>query len=218
MINFIQLLLKPISVKLQESIRNAVQICDDNSLEHIHIVENNQYIGTLSKDQIEELDPELKISEEKKSATHCSIDAEEKLILIWSKFIQNKISSIAIQRDNVYLGSLSFNDFIRVYESEFNIEGQGSWIICVNNKINYSLSQLSAIADEHHSSIQHLFQIESENNEEIMVSFRLNTQETENIINSLNRHNLEVILVHNSNEHQEPLRERYDELMHYLNV
>lgn len=209
---------KPIFIQTSSSIGSALEIIEKHGVQHIHALENKAYKGTLSKETLEGYEPETNV----KSILHESVDLAckdgENTYQLWKKFIVDKLSSIPLVEEKEFIGALSIHDFILFYENEYNLTNHGSWIACSMNKINYSLSLVSSITEEHHASVQNLLLIEDEQDEELIIVFRINTHDTDPIINSMSRHNLEVLLVHNNRENQEPLRDRYEELMHYLNV
>ncbi|MCC6816806.1 MAG: hypothetical protein IT267_10375 [Saprospiraceae bacterium] len=218
MIQFINRYFKIPSLKPESTKAEAIRFFEKYNLDHLHIVQSDIYLGTLNKNQIESLEEGEKLSLLKDHSVQSSIHPLDNSNSIWEKFIRLKLSHIAVTNEEIFLGSICFDDFVSEQEKENNIKSDGSWIAISMKKQNYSLSQLSSITEENHCSIQFLFLIEREELEDLIVTMRLNCINPESVSTSLLRFPLDIIMIHSKKQHLEPLKERYDELMHYLNV
>lgn len=218
MIPYIERYYKVPAIEINETAEKAISVLAEYKVEDLHIVEKSKYIGTLSSEMIDESHLKDSLNMMRENLNKISIHPLDSMYDIWLKFITNHTTQIAVTNDDIFLGGICFNDFIREYEKDYKMIDDGSWIFCSVSKVNFSMSLISSIIEENHSIIQHFFILHTENEEDLIVTLRINSNEIASIENALGRHNIEVIKIHTKKDDQEPLRERYEELMHYLNV
>ncbi len=218
MIPYIERYYKVPSLESKDTIEKSITVFTQYKVEHVHIVDKSRYIRTISSEFIDESHLDDKISLQMANLNKVSIHPLDSMYDIWLKFILNHTTQIAVTNDEIFLGGICFNDFINEYEKDYKLDDDGSWFFCSVNKINFSMSLISSIIEENHAMIHHFFILKTENEDEIIIALRINSNEIGNIENDLIRHHIEVLKIHMKKENQEPLRERYEELMHYLNV
>ncbi|MEP7195017.1 MAG: CBS domain-containing protein [Saprospiraceae bacterium] len=185
---------------------------------HLPIVDETNFVGLLSLDKIEHLDHTLRI-EQIADTFNETINENDPFYKIWLFIAINNLSVVPIiNLENKYIGSIKTDDIVKEFERQFDLKEDGSIIVFAIKKINYSFSVLASMAEELHILIESMFILNQELQEEIIISLRINTNSVEQFKNALVRHNMDILMIYSKSNKFEHLKERYDELMYYLNV
>ncbi|MEO6189699.1 MAG: CBS domain-containing protein [Saprospiraceae bacterium] len=209
------------SVKIGDKLSNVKNAFLNYGVEHLAVTNKDKYLGILSIDRIDTYDESKNLSiADIELNVYAGVD--DPIFKVWILIARHRLSSIPIiNNQNEYLGSIRTLDLIKSYEEEYNFVKQGSTFVFAVTRINYSMSRMINIIEEHHIGIDHYFILQEENqeNQEILEGvIRLNALFTEQLNNDFHRHNIEIKMVYSVDNFYEPFKDRYDELMHYLNV
>ena len=85
-------------------------------------------------------------------------------------------------------------------------------------KMDYSLEKIAQIVEEHKAVILSSFVSEKAERNEIYLSLQINLNDPTSILNDFVRYDIEIVKVFSKQSVQNVHEERYNELMHYLNV
>jgi predicted transcriptional regulator len=147
------------------------------------------------------------------------ISTNDFIFEIWSKMLQFRINNIPVISDEgQFIGCISENELVKFYlVSIIEIE-QGCIILLSMRKMDYSLEKIAQIVEEHKAVILSSFVSEKEDMNEIYVSLKINLNDPTSILNDFIRYDMDVVNVFSKQSVQSVHKERYNELMHYLNV
>jgi len=85
-------------------------------------------------------------------------------------------------------------------------------------KMDYSFEKIAQIVEEHKAVILSSFVSEKSEKNEIYLSLQINLNDPTSILNDFVRYDIEIVKVFSKQSFQNVHEERYNELMHYLNV
>ncbi|MCI1265790.1 MAG: CBS domain-containing protein [Saprospiraceae bacterium] len=147
------------------------------------------------------------------------VSSEDYIFDIWSKMLQFKLNNIPVISDvNQFIGCISENELVKFYLSCLIEIEHGCIILLSMRKMDYSLEKIAQIVEEHKAVILSSFVSEKAERNEIYLSLQINLNDPTSILNDFVRYDIEIVKVFSKQSVQNVHEERYNELMHYLNV
>ena len=209
------------ALKLTDSAYRALNWMEVFRLSHLPIVENGQFVGIISDEAIydsgifNESIETISDRFEKISVTRCRHIFD--IINICDKF---SLTSIAVVSDeNQYLGLIVMPTLVSGISQLINTKIAGGLIVIEVHVNDYSLSQIAQIVEGNDAKILSMYVSPKPDTMLLSITLKLNTTELTSIIRTFERY--EYIIQATFEEQdtmKEILKDRYDSLMHYLNI
>ena len=188
-------------------------------LKHLPIVNNEILLGTISEEDILLHNLEEAIGSYNLSLNKAYVKSTDHLFEVMGKLAENKLTSIPVIDDAENLiGLISQEDLIQFYAKSFSFTEPGSIIVLEMDRRDYSLGQLSRIIEAENVAILSSFLTQDADSGQVYVTLKINKQDPEAILSALRRHEYVIRASFSEETYFENLQERYDALMHYLNV
>ena len=133
--------------------------------------------------------------------------------------IDTNVFNIAVvAADDSYVGTASAKSIINKLGSNSSIMEPGGMIVLELNKSDYSLSEIARIVESNDALILNCFISSNENINQIEVSLKINKTDLEDIIHSFERYEYIVKATYHQASATDDMQDRYESLMHYLNI
>jgi len=133
--------------------------------------------------------------------------------------VRNNVEGLIITDDEGFLmGYVTLKELFHHFSMISGLMEPGSMIIIETQLNNYSLSEISKIIESNGSSVLHQYASTHPDSQVIQVTLIVNTVELGDIISSFERFKYAVIYYSSSTEREDLMKERYDSLMHYLEI
>jgi signal-transduction protein with cAMP-binding, CBS, and nucleotidyltransferase domain len=123
-----------------------------------------------------------------------------------------------IDTEGNYRGLISQNDLLRYFAQTASFAEQGAVLVLQMPRRDYSLSNISHLVEDENVKIMSAFVTSAPNPEYIELTLKLDRTDLSRVISSLERHDYDVKETFGELERSDFIRERYDALMHYLNL
>lgn len=207
-------------LQLTQTGRDAFHLMSDLHLRHLPVVEQGQLIGILSEDDI--FGNRLYDTLENCDFSHhapLSARADDHVFDVFRLMAQHQLSSIPVLDDEgEYLGLITESDILRCIANLGAFSEQGALVVLQMPKRDYSLTQLSRIVEEENAKILSASVSSLSDPEYMALTLKINRNDVSRIIASFERFGYDVLETYSTLEHDDPLRERYQSLMRYLEV
>lgn len=210
-----------IGIEFADNGEKALSIMNIFQVNHLPIVENGILLNILKEDDILLNGFDKKIGEYELKDSKIYVDENCHIFNIIDKLAKNNLSLVPVVNEKQeYLGSITQQDIFQYFGDIFTFEYPGSIIELEIPIKDYSLSKISQIVESESVSIIGLLINNSDANSSKMdVILKLNKKNISSIIAAFERYEYKVKTSYsNDNYSAEILKERYDALMHYLNV
>ncbi len=188
-------------------------------LKHLPIVNNEQFLGTISEDDITINPLEEPIGSFNLGLNKAYVRQSDHLFEVMSVMADHKLSAIPVvdQKDN-YLGLITLEDLIQFYARSFSFSEPGGIIVLEIDKSNYSLAEISRIIESENASVLSSFLTTDETSQRIFVTLKTNQVDTQHIEATLQRFGYVIKATFSEEGYFESLQDHYDAFLHYLNV
>jgi acetoin utilization protein AcuB len=123
-----------------------------------------------------------------------------------------------IDQEGNYQGLVTQNDLLRYFAHNASFTEQGAVLVLNMLRRDYSMSAISRIIEAENVKILSAFVTSSSDPEYVELTLKLDRNDLSRAIASLERHEYEVKETFGELERSDFIRERYDALMHYLDL
>ncbi len=197
----------------------AITIMNIFHVKHLPIVNNEQLLGVISEEEILNHDLSEPIGSFKLTMRRPYAKIEDHMFEVMSVMAENSLTVIpVIDNENNYKGLIIQDDIIQFYANSFSFTESGSIIVLKTTKRSYSLAEISRIIEMENATILSSFLTKSLDSDEILVTLKLNVQDIQHIIATLERYEYSIKATFSEVEYFDSMKERYDSLIHFLNV
>lgn len=198
---------------------DALSIMEDFYVRHLPIVNDKQLLGVISEDDILLHDIHEDVGSYALSLHKPYVKAKDHIYEIMRLLSENSLTVIpVVDFDNNYVGMIAMEDVLNYFAKTGTFSEQGSIVVLEMHRRDYSLSEISRIAESEGAAILSSFITSNLDTARIDVTVKINRPNIQNILASFQRFDYEIKASFNENDYLESLQEHYDSLMSYLNV
>lgn len=197
----------------------ALELMSDYYVQHLPIVNNKQFLGLISEEDILEHDIEEAVGSYQLSLQKPSINAEDHVFDVMAQVARMGLSAIpVVDEDGNYMGVISQQSLLTFFAQSFSFAERGSILILEMNKPDYALSEISRVIESENVAIISSFITSDPNTNRILVHLKINKPEVHRVRAALERYEYNVKAMYTESEDREVLKDRFESFMHYLNV
>lgn len=196
----------------------ALGLLDDFNLTHIPVFEALNFIGNISKETLEENAADEKLAEIKDYAEYFYITENASLFDAMQKFHTYSTNILpVINEEKHYLGFLMMDDVISALSTMPFIAEPGAIMMVEISQKQFSISEVSKIVESNNARVVGLF-VTAYEEERVQITVKLISDNLASVSETFERFGYSVVHKFFSDEKEEMLRERYDQLMKYLDI
>ena len=197
----------------------ALAIMNIFHVKHLPIVNNEQFLGLISEDDIFEHNLEEPIGSYALSLIRPFAREKDHLCEVMAKLAEGNLTVIpVIDDEEKYLGVITQDDLMQFYAKSFSFTEPGSIVVLETTRTNYSLSEISGIVEQEGAAILGTFLTFDDETNKVYVTLKINKTNIQHILASFQRYDYGIAGSFFEEEYFDGLKSRYDALMSYLNV
>lgn len=188
-------------------------------VKHLPIVNDTQFLGLISEDDILNHDMEEPIGSYSLGLARPFSYDHEHIFEVMSKMANGNLTVIpVVDSEDNYLGLIKMEDLVLYYAKSFSFSEPGSILVIGTSKPNYSLAEISRIVESENAAILSTFLTSIDDSNEVQVTLKINKRDINSIIAAFQRFDYEITASFSEYEYIDDMKDRYDALMNYLNV
>lgn len=198
----------------------ALHWFDEYKLTHLPVVDGTLLAGLLSEDDIYNFNSfEEPVSTLLHQLTNVFVNQSNHLYDVINLFAQHKLTLIPVVDDsNAYIGSIVWHDLINHIADLVSASEQGGIIVLEVNEMDLSLTDIARIVESNNCKIISFHTSQVHHSTLCEVTLKINNMDIQPVLQSFYRFNYTVKASYFSSEHFDGLRDRYNNLMNYLNI
>jgi acetoin utilization protein AcuB len=205
---------------LSDKVYQALQLMNENHVEHLPIVDGEKYVGVISEDDLSQAENEHSTLEEfKQSFSNPSVKDDEHVLKAIQVAVQNGLTVVPIVgEENDLVGVVTYADLLK-YSSEFmSLNEPGGLIVLEMESKDYSFNEVSRLIESNDAQIKQLNTSVDAETGLMEVTIKINKTEVSDIVASFQRHEYNVKYYFGEEFFENELRTNYDNLMNYLKI
>ena len=187
---------------------------------HLPIVNNEQLLGVISEEDILSQDIDAPIGSYTLSMRRPFVHDFNNVFDMMKILAEYGLTLIpVVDSEDNYLGVVLQEDIIKYFSQSTTFIQPGAVLFITMNTKDYSLVELSSIIESENAAILGLFLYEHHDDpKKLTLTVKLNKSEVQHIISSLRRYQYVVEASFTLGTDPEGFKDRYDSLMHYLDM
>lgn len=202
-----------------DEVARALAWMDEFKVSHLPVVEGSEFLGLISEDNILDGNQDDLVRASTEVLNPISVLESEHIYNVIRRLSATDLSVIAVVNgDGNYLGCITLTDLVTKFEELAVINQPGGILVLSLNKADYSLAQVAHVVEANNAKILSSYVFERPETGKLELTLKVNQEQLESIIQSLNRYDYEVIAYFQESAHLEDLKDRYDELMRFINI
>jgi len=214
--NYINNEYRPINSK--ESILDVRDFFEDKNFSHFPVIQDNTYIGSFSKEDLENFDPDKTVADYLYSLEGFLVRENQNWMEILESFAKNNTNLIPVlDQDQKYLGYYELESIIGFFNQTPFLKEQGSIIVIKKAVFDYSIGQITQIVEGNNGKLLGVF-ISNSDNFDVEITVKIAVGEMNNIIQSFRRYGYEIISNHQEDNFINILKDRSEYLEKYLSI
>ena len=198
----------------------ALQLMQELHLPHLSLVEGEEYKALVKEDDILNWDtPEAPLSSAEFLNFRPVVYGNQHPYEAVRRAIQQHISIIpVINEQNKYLGSVSRDELLEFMCDNSGLDRPGGIIALEVRPVDYSLSEIARICENNDAILLNVQLFTKPGSDMMEVVLKTNTKEIQSLVASFERYEYTVKEVFGDMPAAESLIDRYQSLMHYINM
>lgn len=198
----------------------ALSLMEENRLAHLPVVNGSEYLGLLVEDEIyfgnrfEEI-----IDSSLASIIRPYVDESRHLFDVLKLFSEHKLTLLPVlDQNDHYQGVITLECLMHRFGEFASLQNPGAVIVLERSYKDYSLSEIAQIIESNDASILSVFVSSKPDSSLMEISVKINRMELDPILQTFFRYNYTVKASYGEESYYDNLKDRYNQLMAYLNV
>lgn len=206
-------------LRITDSVQFAVELMEEFKQEHLPVLNGKELVGVVSEQQLLDTVGVDLLSELSFPLIKIAVKEHTHLFDAMKAGFESRSSILpVVNSEDNYIGLISPRSLL-IKLSEFNFARESGGIFVLEIPAHdYSLAEISRIVESNKASILSIATTTIEGSDELQVTVKVNTLDLTYIIATLERYNYTISNIFHQAEQIDQLKNRYDALMHYLNV
>lgn len=198
----------------------ALQLMQDHHVSNLSVVDGDEYKALIKEEDLLNWEtPEMALSSSDFLNFKPVVYGNQHPYEAIRRSIQQNISIVpVIDEENKYLGCVSRDNLYSFMCNNTGLDKSGGIIVLEVKPINYSLSEIARICESNDVIITNLQVFTFPNQEMMEVVLKTNTKEIQSLVASFDRYEYNVKDVFGEMPANESMLDRYQSLMHYINM
>lgn len=201
-----------------DTVHHALQLMNDYHVAHLPVVEDEEYLGIVSEEQLLVSNDDDKINSLHIADGSTSVKGSDHFLKSIQVAVANKISIVPVVEEKQLLGIVTYNDLLRNASEFMSLNEPGALIVLELDSRNYSFTELNRIVESNDAQITQLNTYTDAESGLMQLTFRINKLEVSDLISTLQRYEYNVKYYFGEELYENELKSNYDNLMNYLRI
>lgn len=204
--------------ELEGLLKEVIHFFKHSTYSHVAIVEDKQFLGVLSENDLETFEKDKKIEDYKYNLESFFVYKNTSWLDALENFARNESNLLPVlDEDNHVIGYFDLNDIVSVFiDTPFFTEPGGILVLAKGIK-DYSFSEIAQIVESNNTKLLGAF-ITDIRNDVLRITIKISTDNFSEVVHTFRRYNYNIIFGNKDDQFIENLKERSDYLDKYLNV
>jgi acetoin utilization protein AcuB len=207
-------------LKTTDSGSKALRWMDEFKVSHLPVIKGQTFVGIISDTDIYDLNtPEEQIFKLRIPLVRPFVTEGQHAFDVLKIMWELNLTAIAIvDEEYTYLGTVTYKSFMEKLAALSAIKDPGGIIILEMAANNYSLTQISQIVEGNDAKILACYLTTNTDSTQVEVTLKINKEDLAPILQTFFRYNYTVKASFHQSGYSDDMKERFDQLMHFINI
>lgn len=202
-----------------DKVLRALQLMEDFDILHIPVVEQNKYLGIISKDDLLDVEENAPVKAAMSSMLTKAVKSDEFFLAALKMATQNGLTMVpVIDNQHDWFGAITCSDLLRTLSKFTGAEEPGAVIVLEMEYKSYSFGEISRLVETNDAYITQFNTTTESETGLLIVTLKINKTEISDILATFQRYEYSIRYFIGEEQYENELRFNYDHLMSYLKV
>ncbi|MCB0654661.1 MAG: CBS domain-containing protein [Saprospiraceae bacterium] len=208
-----------IAAQTSDTARAVLLSMNEQYVKHLPVLKDNQYVCIISEEDLLNNSLEVEVGALVNPENRPLLHRTDHLFKIMGLFAERQLSVLPVlDEKDQYLGSLLQEEIVDYYSKSFAYADPGSVMVLEMTRRDYELSTIARIVESEGGKILCAFVSKGAIPDQMILTLKIDKMQIQEINETLDRMGYTIKAVYEETAYSDILQERYDALMHYLNV
>jgi predicted transcriptional regulator len=207
-------------LSLVDSCDKAMGYMDEFKLSQFPVVNGSLYIGLIYEEDVYQIeDWSLSIAQSKVRLPQVCVMEEEHFLSVVERLYTGQISVVpVVDQKNMYKGVVSRSTIVDIFGNASIVQDIGSVIEIEMVANDYYLTEIVRVVEHTGVKVLGTYIRSLPDVNKIILTLKINTQHIEQVLSALDRYGYKVFASYNLKSEDSIRKDRFDNLMHFLNL
>jgi len=206
-------------VLTSDTVQKVMDRMAEFRVRHLPIVNEEQFLGLLSEDDLIEQDYQLQVGELGLSLVNPYVLEDQHIYDVIRLFHDQDLSLVPVlNAGKNYLGVITISAMNTYFAELTAVTEPGAIIVLEISNRNNSLAHMAQIVESDNAQILSSYTRSFPDSTKVEITLKINKQDISSISATFLRYNYDIKAVFSQNDRHDDTMDRYDSLMNYLNL
>jgi acetoin utilization protein AcuB len=202
-----------------DTVNKALQWLDFFGVEMLPLIRKKKYLGLITKKLLSDRDPNQALHELEQDLTHPYLFEHQHIYDVFAFAANHPFDVLPVLNEKQeYAGLLTKQDIIASFASFKSLQAPGSIVVLQVPIKDYQLSHLLQIIESNDAKALNIDVHMMPDDAMAEITVKINRLDLSRIESALYRHNYVIKNLYHKSQYADELHNRFDSLMHYLNM
>ncbi|HNX44755.1 MAG TPA: CBS domain-containing protein [Bacteroidales bacterium] len=209
-----------IPLKTSDTGLTALHWMDEFKVEHMPIVNDSEFLGLISEDDIFAFNSfEEPLGNHPLSHQNAYVNQSQHIYDVIRMFSDLKLTLLPVVDDKrKYLGVITLAPLVEKMAAIAAINDPGGIIVLELTANDYSISEIAQIIESNDARVLSLYVTSHSDSTKLELTIKVNRQDIQPILQTFQRYDYLIKASFFESDYYDSLRDRYDQLMNFLNI
>jgi CBS domain-containing protein len=206
-------------LKISDTLEFSLELMEEFKQEHLPVLKGKELVGVVSEQQLLDAINTETLEDMAFPLIKIAVNENAHIFDAMKAGFESSSSVLpVVNADGLYIGLISPKSLLNKL-SAFNFAKElGGIFVLEVAAHDYSLAEISRLVESNKAAVLSIATSKLTDSDKIQVTVKVNTLDLTYIIATLERYDYNISHIFHQAEQIDQLQERYDGLMHYLNV
>ncbi len=203
----------------QDDVGRALDWLEEFKVGHLPVVEQRRLVG-LVKDQdlVDRNDPRVAVSSVMEQVEIPYVRGGQHIYEVMKLFSERGLTVVPVLDEmGTYLGAITEHEALKKLAEVTNIHEPGSIVVLEMNQQDYSLQEIARIVEGNDAKVLSVYSNSLPGSARVEITVKINREDIGGIIQTFERYDYYIKSTYQGSKFDDSLRDRYEELMRFIN-
>lgn len=211
--------IEPIS--MDHSVGSVLNRMTELRLLHLPVVRESEFLGLLDKKDLvaEGIERDQQLKDLQLELIKASVNQDQHFYDLLEVLNEFELTLAAVlDNESFYAGAVSLERAFREFVQSASVKEPGGIIVLRVDKPDYTMAQIAQIIESNDARILSTYLTSKPENNFLDVTVKVNSADIDGILQTLRRYEYTVLSAFQETYYEQELKDKYDELMNYINM
>lgn len=207
------------AVDPEDKILAALRLMDDFDILHIAVVDENKYLGIISKDDLLDADENMPVKSLTDVLLQKAVRSNDHFLTALKLSSEYGLSIVpVVNAEQEWIGAIPAAELLKATSQFIGADEPGAIIVLEMERKSYSFGEISRLIETNDAYITQFNTFFEASTGLLVVTIKINKSEVSDILSTFQRYDYSVRYYAGEEHYENELRFNYDNLMAYLKI